>query len=340
MESQAGGVHPEPHKDLYFSDGDVILCASSVSAKKTFLLRVHKLLLSLHSPVFKDMFAFPTDPSVNETLDGIPVVRMPDDAEELATFITLFYKPLSLKRDMHGIVSRTVLRHLLSLASKYQADSIREEAVAILTRAWPRTLSEWFVFRASMNQRIQTINHLDRDPWDDLPEKYFPEPVEDLRLAIDFEIHAIVPVIYYRLAISDPLLKFGEDFTEPEQLSANWKCLRADDWERLIIGKERLYNSSHWLPVQIPLIFPESSCKSRDVCTSVTVQLRDDLHHTFDAHYTRRPDFIGEVYDLLDTPQRWSGYCAVCAPSFIRLLKKSLHETWNTLSFTFDCNGE
>lgn len=83
----------QQHPNLYFQDGDVILSAPLPSDKGTTLLRVHRVVLSHHSPVFKDMFAFPSNPQVNEMLDGVPVVRMPDDGDELAGLISAFYNP-------------------------------------------------------------------------------------------------------------------------------------------------------------------------------------------------------------------------------------------------------
>lgn len=44
---------PKPHNFLWFPDGNVILATDS------YLFKVHKSLLSLHSSVFKDMFELP-----------------------------------------------------------------------------------------------------------------------------------------------------------------------------------------------------------------------------------------------------------------------------------------
>ena len=59
--------------------------------KKTLLLRVHRFMLSHSSDVTKNMFSFPTNPNTNEMYDGVPVVRMPDPADDLAGLIGALY---------------------------------------------------------------------------------------------------------------------------------------------------------------------------------------------------------------------------------------------------------
>ena len=65
----------------------------NAASKDEVLLRVHKLILSHNSPVFRDMFAFPAGPQVNEMYDDVPVVRMPDDAADLVSLVRVLYNP-------------------------------------------------------------------------------------------------------------------------------------------------------------------------------------------------------------------------------------------------------
>lgn len=81
------------HTRLYFPDGDVVLSAGDAGSKNAIILRVHRFMLSHHSPVFKDMFAFPAGPNINETYDGVPVVQMPDNPNDLASLIEVLYYP-------------------------------------------------------------------------------------------------------------------------------------------------------------------------------------------------------------------------------------------------------
>lgn len=79
------------HETLYFPDGDIIL--SVPKHNDTVALRLHRFMLSHHSSVFRDMFSLPPNSQVNETYDGVPVVRMSDDCEHLTKAIGALYNP-------------------------------------------------------------------------------------------------------------------------------------------------------------------------------------------------------------------------------------------------------
>ena len=79
------------HSTLYYSDGNVVLSARSQDGSVQYF-RVHHSVLSRHSPVLSDMFTMP--PVKDETYDGVLHVRMPDGAEDLASFLGVLYDPL------------------------------------------------------------------------------------------------------------------------------------------------------------------------------------------------------------------------------------------------------
>lgn len=79
------------HPSLYYSDGNVALSARGQDGSVQYF-RVHHSVLSRHSPVLADMFAMP--PMQDETYDGALHVRMPDNAEDLASFLGVLYDPL------------------------------------------------------------------------------------------------------------------------------------------------------------------------------------------------------------------------------------------------------
>ncbi len=90
----------ERHPTIYYDDGNVVVSGlTQRGARQHF--RVHKSILARHSPVLADMFAIPPllapggcQTRLAESYDGVVHVQMPDSAEELISFLNMFYDPL------------------------------------------------------------------------------------------------------------------------------------------------------------------------------------------------------------------------------------------------------
>ncbi|KAN0137916.1 hypothetical protein V8E53_004400 [Lactarius tabidus] len=52
--------------------------------------RVHKSVLAMSSPFFKDLLSLP-QPTDDELVDGLPVVQVPEDADLLNSLVSLLY---------------------------------------------------------------------------------------------------------------------------------------------------------------------------------------------------------------------------------------------------------
>jgi hypothetical protein len=100
-------------------DGDVILRAGPEYPKQDF--RVHKFILSLASPVFKDMFTFPQPPGQNHIEQpDIPIVDVPDPPKVLDAILRFIYPGVEPPK----ISALPILSALLSAADKYNMTSI------------------------------------------------------------------------------------------------------------------------------------------------------------------------------------------------------------------------
>ena len=67
------------------SDGNIIIRSSDLID-----FRVHKSVLAMMSPFFKDLLSLP-QPSNSETADGLPVVRLSEDSELLNSLVSMLY---------------------------------------------------------------------------------------------------------------------------------------------------------------------------------------------------------------------------------------------------------
>ncbi len=86
------------HSTLYILDGDIALSAPKSALKSSttsvaLVFRVHRRILSYHSVVFSSILSIPVIPDSNETYDGVPLVRLTDDADDFESLLKMMYIP-------------------------------------------------------------------------------------------------------------------------------------------------------------------------------------------------------------------------------------------------------
>jgi hypothetical protein len=116
------------------SDGDIILRAGQdPNSKHDF--RVHKFILSLASPVFKDMFTFPQPPDQNRVeKPDISIVDVLDPPKVLDAILRFIYPGV----EPPEIPDLPTLSALLSTADKYNITSIYPVLKGTLKTFLPR----------------------------------------------------------------------------------------------------------------------------------------------------------------------------------------------------------
>ena len=123
---------------LFFTtdDGDVILRAGHEPSPRVDFC-VHKFILSLASPVFKDMFTFPQPPAENnKERPEIPIVDVPDSPQTLDMILRFIYPGAEFPRP----TDISTVSALLFAADKYNITSIRPvlwDALGPFTNAEP-----------------------------------------------------------------------------------------------------------------------------------------------------------------------------------------------------------
>jgi len=154
------------------TDGDIILRAGPEPDSKHDS-RVHKFILSLASPVFKDMFAFPQPP--NQTLNEhqLPIVDGLEPPEVIDTILRFIYPGVEPPK----ITKLSPLTALLSTADKYNIRSIHPALRQILKTLIPRTpirvyiIACRFGFSEEAREAVKvtrTANFVHKSPHEDI----------------------------------------------------------------------------------------------------------------------------------------------------------------------------
>jgi hypothetical protein len=79
-------AQPQPirNPELWFSDGNLVIQAGNHQ------FRVFSGILAAKSPVFQDMFSF-SQPPGSDTVEGSPLVRLPDSSEDTGYFLNAIF---------------------------------------------------------------------------------------------------------------------------------------------------------------------------------------------------------------------------------------------------------
>ena len=79
-------------ESLYLEDGDIALSAPSSATPGTSLVfRIDKIFLRRRSAIFRDMLSFSPGNGPNDVYDGVPLVRLADDGEDMARLLGGIY---------------------------------------------------------------------------------------------------------------------------------------------------------------------------------------------------------------------------------------------------------
>ncbi|KDQ60100.1 hypothetical protein JAAARDRAFT_595770 [Jaapia argillacea MUCL 33604] len=273
------------HSFPYFEDGNIVISAST-SKRRCKVFRVHKSVLAFHSHVFADMFTLPTlpDNTTMEMYDGVPLVHLPDPAEEVAELFTLLYKPSALRYDRRDPCLPLDLEPLLTLCRKYGLDDLLARLLHEFESAWPQTLTQWDALEAEIALEVEAYKE-GRDDSQVYVDRRYPEPIAAIQLAREFEIDTIPPVAFYHLSRLEIDLDYDvihgyDDTTSQRQWdklfmglrSARWGALSAADFRLVLRGRERLSRLHQNLIHEFFRKSNFSSCPGENCCVSTSIE--------------------------------------------------------------------
>ena len=270
----------EQHPQLYFDDGDIILSAQTAipvsglcyieapdAPPKVFLFRVHKVILSHHSPAFKNMFVVATT-SAGDTYDGVPPM-IGDRAEDLVQLLTYLYNPrcvllshlpFTRRKQSLRYISAFSFRRLdpdkprrlsgmIRLMDKY-IEKQRQYLIEQVTADWPTTLKGW-------DLRENELEFLESNSTLQPAKSYKPDPAIAIAFAREFRCKEILPAAFYQLSTTIPI----DVLEHPTLQKINWAVLGREDILRYVQGSRAL-----WSDFKARVCYGESTYLSRDCC--------------------------------------------------------------------------
>ncbi|THH16557.1 hypothetical protein EW146_g4103 [Bondarzewia mesenterica] len=187
---------------LWLDDGNIIV--RTTSAHAYFLYKVHKSILSLHSPVFRGLFDLPQDAfhSASEHFEGIPIMDLSDDPVDVDGFFNALYLPMGPFRCVQPQTDHDLCRipdrvsGPLRLATKYEVHSLRQILTCALKKIWPSLYNERKdIMRRYDNLRVHNLVNYGNEKVNEV----YPDPAKAIRLAMDLNIPDILPSAFYDL---------------------------------------------------------------------------------------------------------------------------------------------
>ncbi|KAI0066237.1 hypothetical protein BV25DRAFT_1905815 [Artomyces pyxidatus] len=210
---------PRRRSSVSFDDGNIAVLAGD------YYFIVHRGLLCRHSEYFSGLID-KLDASNAETctnLDGRPVLRLADSAEDLSLLFHALYDGLNslLQRQTNLRIAFVLLR----LSAVYQFENLHHEALEIMLKAWPSTLAHW-------NRRERHIPHWDSPLARDI---LLPHPIAVINLARQVGATELLPAAFYDLSRHLPSSATA-GFVDPHDSFHH--SLPQDDLVRLLRGRE------------------------------------------------------------------------------------------------------
>ncbi|KIY44225.1 hypothetical protein FISHEDRAFT_52460 [Fistulina hepatica ATCC 64428] len=213
-------------EELWFADGTMVFQAENTQ------FRLYSGLLAGKSAIFQDMLAFPQPTAGGEMIEGCPLVRLQDSAEDATSFFKAIYDyeffPPAPARCPFDVVSG-----VLRLATKYEVSHLRRRAIDHLERHYPMMFPEWDVTKYPKLTDI----------------------MKAAQLCDEYGFTWMVPVVLY--SMSGELLEHVFNHSEWSKLSAHLQ-------RQYLVGRERLATVSMQLAVSFSE--PLCSCETQERC--------------------------------------------------------------------------
>ncbi|KAJ7496920.1 hypothetical protein FB451DRAFT_1018622 [Mycena latifolia] len=288
---------PITRSDIWYQDGSVVFQAENTQ------FRVHWSVLAQHSTFFSGLQGLHQPPG-EPTVDGCPIVELPDAAADVTHLLKVLYNPTFLLQEA---IPFPVVAALVRLGRKYDFQDLFDKAVERLTFENPTTLEEYDL--RPEPYRSARIVH------------YSGITFDMITLARENNIMTVLPCAYYRAVDRHTQIMDGI----PNGATGS---LALVDQRRCILGRETLMK----IQFQQGYVFEwvrskecDDSCMDPAKCTAWRTRI---LH--------RYLDFL-QVRALSGQESSWEpSLCASCARHTRNSTAAGRKKTWQELPGFFD----
>jgi len=275
---KADKIKPVVRSEFWFEDGNIV-----VQAQRT-QFRLHRSVLSMQSPIFRDMFAYP-QPEDGPTVDGCPLVHLPESSKDVRNFVKLLYDAIkTYVREKP--VSASLLKTMLHFGKKYEMEMLRQEAISCLLSEFPADLDKWSDESPHAVDIYRTANSL----------------FALLAVAHEHSITSVLPAIYLRICLVHDLddIFYGFKHISKDSLMANQLFINC------LSGREALHRSVSRLTLTW-LRNPNQECKVPKQCWKEKTKLITEL---WDSSFDECQAFVMSSWKKHQTVLR--GLCSAC----------------------------
>ncbi|KAJ7438914.1 hypothetical protein B0H11DRAFT_1884190 [Mycena galericulata] len=252
----------ERDENLWFDNGSIIIKAQSK------LFNLSRGILTLQSPIFADMFRIPQPPDI-ETIDGSPVVEIPDSVDDATVFFRAIFDS-SFFEAYPAPTTFETLAGILRLSTKYEVDYLRRRALIHLSSAYPTKLSVW----DSLKENFTEQPSWGRPSWSILANSEIR--FDAIRLSRQIDAPWVLPAAFYQLA-ADREVDHPADLLHDEYLSPT---------DQLSFLKGYALQRSATASILRFLFTPRiiDGCRNRTKCAEKKLVALEFAHHDWDEY--------------------------------------------------------
>ncbi|KAJ7765621.1 hypothetical protein B0H16DRAFT_1687266 [Mycena metata] len=294
-------------EELWFFDGGLV-----VQAEQS-LYRISGGVLAARSPVFKDMLSFTQPPDV-ETIEGCPVVRLPDRAADVTCFFRAIFDSSFFESHPHKVAWADAIS-ILHLSNKYSVEYLLRRALI--------HLSSW---------HVTTLSAYDAKTYGEASASLFPQNYDNeasyvALIEVARQVNALwmLPTAFYHMASSDEayldqILRCVMYAGRPAKLSPE---------DRILLLKSSLHVSRQGNIITSFLHSPGSipGCEWGGKCTGKRLGTLGGVNSSL-----TEPDIADDPLNLLfPCDGLLSDCCPVCQDYSRKALREARQAVWDRL---------